>query len=1095
MAEQDSVKEALLAANYIRLLFINSINVRFNKSFKLMGKKLLTIALCLLVSIGAAFAQTQNVSGVVNSDDGQPVAGASIVVPGTTIGTYADASGKFSIANVPANATELEISFLGMRPQTVKIAPYVSVTLLAEANSINETVVVAYGTQKRESITGSVAQIDEKKLELRTTTSATGALEGAAPGVQVNNTYGEPGAAPTIRIRGFGSVNGSNTPLFVLDGAPFEGNIAEINPADIASISVLKDAASSALYGNRAANGVVLITTKSGRGSTDPSITVKINQGVYTRGLPEYETLNPEEWMEVSWTAMKNYAAHYFGGDQAQAAAYASEYLISDYAKLNIFDADDNALFDANGKLVAKRKSIYNDLNWFDAVERTGYRQDYSVSGSVASSKFNVYASLGYTNEQGYIVASGYERMTGRINTSFTPNKWFKAGVNVNATVSERNFNDNATGSYYANPFYIARYTAPIYPYYLHNADGSFALDANGEKQYDTKADYLDNRNIAYELRTDRQNSHRNVLGGQAFATITLPYGFSATVKGIVNHSTTSTEKYNNPDIGDGAANNGRFTNTNYRYHDYTLSEMLNWEREFGSHHVDVLAGHENYSYLRKYQSTMNTDMAVPGILVIGNFLSNSYVYGFNDTYKTESYLARVRYNYAEKYFFDASIRRDGSSRFHPDNRWGNFFSVGANWNIKKENFMANVDKIDALKLRAAFGEVGNDAGVGLYGYQGLYEIDKNGGKPALLKKSLVANDIKWETTQTIDVAVEGRAFDRVNFSLGYFDKRSKDLLFDVPLPLSAGSWSHQEDDWNMTISKNIGSVSNRGIEFSTDVDVIRNGHWLWNVGMDVTFLKNKIITLPDHKPISVNSTRRYEEGHSVYEFYAYKFIGVDQTNGYSVYNLDPDMKAAAEKAGELVTINGKDYTYNYNYASREWCGSAIPWAYGSFNTAITWKNFTLSALFTYSLGGKVYDSSYATLMSTSSASSSQQNHKDILKSWTAQPAGMTEANRIDPDGIPIVDFERSKYNNAAGSRWLQDASYFVVKNINLGYRLPKRWTDKINVKGILLNASVENLVTITSLKGMNPQFSFNGESDDTYGTARVFNLGVTLDL
>ena len=275
-----------------------------------MGKKLFTIALCLFISIGAAWAQTQNVSGVVNADDGQPVAGASIIVSGTTIGTYADANGKFSLSNVPANATQLEVSFLGMKAQTVKIAPYVSITLLAEANSINETVVVAYGTQKRESITGSVSQIDEKKLELRTTTSATGALEGAAPGVQVNNTYGEPGAAPTIRIRGFGSVNGSNTPLFVVDGAPFEGNIAEINPADIASISVLKDAASSALYGNRAANGVVLITTKSGRGSTDPSITVKINQGIYTRGLPEYETLNPDEWMEVSWTAMRNYAMH-----------------------------------------------------------------------------------------------------------------------------------------------------------------------------------------------------------------------------------------------------------------------------------------------------------------------------------------------------------------------------------------------------------------------------------------------------------------------------------------------------------------------------------------------------------------------------------------------------------------------------------------------------------------------------------------------------------------------------------------------------------------------------------------------------------------
>ena len=1059
-----------------------------------MGKKLFTAALCVFISICAALAQTQNVSGVVHSDDGQPVAGATIIVRGTTIGTYADATGKFAIANVPTSATEIEVSFVGMKPQVVKISPYMTITLVEETSAIDESVVVAYGTQKRESITGSVSQVDEKKLELRTTTSVTGALEGAATGVQVNNTYGEPGAAPTIRIRGFGSVNGSNAPLFVVDGAPFEGNIAELNPTDIASISILKDAASSALYGNRAANGVVLITTKSGRGSVDPSITVKINQGVYTRGLPEYDTLNPEDWMEVSWTAMRNYAMHSsLGLDATSAGTYATQHLVADYTKLNIFNGDDTALFDANGKLIAQRNTLYDDLNWFDAVERTGYRQDYSVSGSVASSKFNVYASLGYTNEQGYIVGSDYERMTGRVNTSFTPNKWFKTGVNVNATVTERNFNDNAYGSYYANPFYIARYTAPIYPYYLHNADGSYALDANGEKQYDTTADYLDNRNIAYELRTDKQNTHRNVIGGQAYATVTLPYGFSATVKGVINHSTSAVEKYNNPEIGDGATNNGRFTDTHYRYHDYTLSEMLNWERDFGKHHVDFLAGHENYSYLAKYQSSMNTNMAVPGNIVMGNFLTDSYTTGSNSTYKVESYLTRVRYNYAEKYYFDASFRRDGSSRFHPDNRWGNFFSVGANWNIKKENFMQSADAIDALKLRAAFGEVGNDAGVDLYGYQALYEIDKNGGKTSLLKKSLSANDIRWETTQTFDVAVEGRAFDRLNFSLGYFDKRSKDLLFDVPLPLSAGSWSHGES-WNMSISQNIGSVSNRGIEFSADVDVVKNSNFVWNIGVDATFLKNKIITLPNNDPIT-SGIRRYEEGHSIYEFYTYQFKGVDQTNGYSVYTLDPEMRDKAEEAGELVTINGTEYTYVYDYALRDWCGSAIPWVYGSFNTSLAWKNFTLSALFTYSLGGKVYDSSYYSLMSTGSASSASQNHKDILNSWTAQPSDMTEATRLDPDGIPIIDFERSKYNNCTSSRWLQDASYFVVKNINLGYRIPKRVTDKINVSGITINASVENLVTITALKGMNPQYSFSGSSDDTYGTARVFNLGVTLDL
>ncbi len=483
---------------------------------------------------------------------------------------------------------------------------------------------------------------------------------------------------------------------------------------------------------------------------------MKINQGIYTRGLPEYETLNPDEWMEVSWTAMRNYAMHSsLKLDAAAAGTYATEHLIADYAKLNIYDERTrHCSMPTASSSPRGRASMMTSTGSTPSSAQVTVRT--TPFGSAASSKFNVYASLGYTNEQEYIVASDDERMTGRINTTFTPNKWFKAGVNVNATVSERNFNDKASGNAYGNPFYIARYTAPIYPYYLHNADGTFALDASGNKQYDTSSDDLDNRNIAYELRTDKQNSHRNVLGGQAFATVTLPYGFSATVKGIVNHSTTATEKYNNPEIGDGATNNGRYTDTHYRYHDYTLSQMLNWERDFGMHHVDVLAGHENYSYLRKYQSSMNTNMAVPGNIVMGNFLTDSYTTGFNDTYRVESYLARVRYNFNEKYFFDASFRRDGSSRFHPDNRWGNFFSVGANWNIKKESFMANVDKIYALKLRAAFGEVGNDAGVGLYGYQALYEIDKNGGKTSLIKKSLAANNISWRPPRQSTLPLKG---------------------------------------------------------------------------------------------------------------------------------------------------------------------------------------------------------------------------------------------------------------------------------------------------------------------------------------------------
>lgn len=1061
-----------------------------------MKRKLLLLLTCLLVSTGFAMAQSR-VTGKVTSDDGQPVAGASVVVEGTTIGTYADVDGNFALANVPASATNLIVSFIGMQEEKVPIAPYVSVVLFQDENRLAETVVVAYGTQSRQSVTGSVAVVDDKKIQQRVGTSVTGALEGSAPGIQVNNTYGEPGSSPGIRIRGY-TIGSGQSPLYVVDGVIFDGSIADLNAADISSLSVLKDAASAALYGNRASNGVILITTKSGSGSSKPAVTVKVDQGVYTRGIPAYDRLGPDEWMQAAWRGMKNYAmTSELGYDAADAAAYATEHIIPDYAKLNIYDGADDALFDANGKLAAQRKGLYDDLNWFDAVEQTGSRQEYNVSGSVASSRFNVYASVGYLKEKGYIVGTQYERFTGRLNTSYTPVKWFKTGINLNATVSDRDYNPNASGSYYANPFYIAQTMAPIYPYYLHAPDGAFVLDADGNKQWDTESTWLSNRNVAYERRVDINRTHRNVLGGQAFATINLPYGFAVTVKGDVSHRNSDRQKYDNPEIGDGANKDGRLTTYAYRYFNYTAQELLTWEHDYGLHHVDVLTGHENYKYESKNFYGMNTGMAIPGIITMTNFQTNSYLYGDNDTETSESYLARARYNYDQKYFFDASFRRDGSSRFHPDNRWGNFFSFGASWNIKKEDFMQQVDWVDDLRLRAAFGEVGNNANVSLYAYQALYYIEKNGGSAALIKQTLAAPDIKWETTRTVDAALEGSLFgNRLDFSVGYFDKRSVDLLFSVPLPLSLGGFNYEDDSPNLSIYKNIGTVSNSGVELSFSGDVIRTRDFSWNLGVDATFLKNRIITLPDHEDVIASGVQRYTEGKSVYEFYTYKYQGVDQLTGRALYTIDPDKKENAEAAGELVTINGTDYATDTSYGLQDWSGSAVPTVYGSVNTGLRWKNFTLNALFTYSLGGKLYDSVYQNLISANSATAASAYHKDILDSWNGVPDGITETSpdRIDPNGIPALDFNRSNKHNATSDRWLISNSYLVVKNINLGYNLPSKWVNKIGMEGIRINASVENLFTLSARKGMNPQYSFSGGADQTYVTARVFNLGVTLN-
>ena len=1060
-----------------------------------MEKRLMMFLAALFLCVGTVLAQTEISGTVISFEDKQPIIGASILVAGTQNGTVTDVDGNFKLS--AAAGSKLVVSYIGMNSKTVTAAPNMKITLDPEDKKLDEVVVVAYGTAKRQSLTGSVAVVDSKKISDRINTSVTGALEGSAPGVQVNNSYGEPGQAPKIHIRGVGTlVNGADQPLYIVDGTPYEGNIAELNPNDIESMSVLKDASSAALYGNRAANGVILITTKKAKYASKPNITLKVDHGFYRRGLPEYDRLGPDQWMEASWKAMKNSALS--GGivsTEADAADYATKQLVTDYARRNIYDGASDALFDSNGKLIAKIRPGYDDLDWAKGVERTGHRQEYNLSAAVSGDKFNIYSSAGYLNEQGYIRNSSYERFTGRINTTYNATKWLELGINLSGTSANRNFNPNASGNMFANPFYVTRYMAPIYPIYLHNADGSYLLDADGNKQYDTTSEYLQNRNIVYEMSMDKDKTRRNVLDGLIYAKVTLPYGFTFTGKADLNHANTNRQTYNNPIIGDGSTNNGRLTEYSYQYTSYTGQELLTWEHDFDVHHLDVLLGHENYSWNRRYSMARNVNAAIDGLLALSNFVSNSDTEGFFNDYRTESYLGRLRYSYDDKYFADFSLRRDGSSKFQKDNRWGNFFSFGVNWNIKKENFMKDVKWVDALRARASYGEVGNDAAVDYYGYQALYYITKNGGKPALIRQKLAANNLKWETTQTFDFGVEGTLFDRLNFSLGYFDKRSKDLLFQVRFPLSAGSFSGNSDIENLTQYQNIGTISNRGFEIMLSGDVVRSKDWTWNLSFDATTLKNKVLKLPNGEDI-LHGHQKYSVGHSAYEWYTYHFAGVDQMTGSSLYDLDTQKESAANAAGALVEINGTKYTTNSAFAQREWAGTALPSVYGSFGSNLRWKDLSLSVLMTYSLGGKIMDASYQSLMSTGSASSAAALHKDILGSWDGVPAGMTATspNRIDPHGIPIIDFNQSNENNSLSDRWLTSASYLIMKNIMLTYRLPKTLVSSWGLGGVSVKAGVENLFTVTSRKGLNPQYSFKGGSDDTYVSARVFNFGLSVD-
>ena len=1086
-----------------------------------MRKKAFLLMLLAFLGIGMASAQVSRVTGVVIDEEDEPIVGASVLVKGTSVGTITNVNGEFVLNNLPSTAKTLVVSYVGMETQEVAIKPSVRVVLSYDSNQLEEVVItVAYGTAKKTSLTGAISSVKQEDIKLRPTSSVTSALEGTTSGVQVNSTYGQPGDSPSIYIRGYGTVNGSSSPLYVIDGVAFGGNISDLNPADIESISVLKDAASCALYGNRAANGVILITTKQGGGSEKLSVDVTVNMGTYSRGIKEYKTTNPRQFMNASWQNMKNYYVSAGTYTEDEAAAYASSSLISDVLLLNIFDKEDNALFDSNGELVSDAKILdgyKDDLDWFDQAQRAGFRQEYIVSGTGSGEKMNAYFSLGYLDEKGYVKNSSFNRLTARGSVTLTPKKWLKVGLNVYGSHQSANTTNGDSSSAYSNIFMYARNIAPIYPVHIHNVeDGSYRLDANGDKQYDpgyytnddgetvnTRNQYVD-RHALWEAELDKDHSYRNTLQGTAFADIKFLKDFTFSVKGNMSVRNSENQTYNNATIGDGAGNNGRASRTYYRYKNYTLMEQLTWNHQFDKHNVDVLLGHENYYYNYSYGYAYKTDETFAGKTYMSNFNTITSVYGYDNNYRTESYLGRIRYNYDDRYNVEASFRRDGSSRFSSDARWGNFGSIGANWLISREEFMQDVNWVNNLKLRANWGQVGSDSGAGYYAYMALYYGSTNANAGAYYISQLSNYDLKWETGESWSVAVEARLFNRWNIEVEYFDKRNKDLLFDVYNPLSAGATSTSSAE--STVTQNLGTISNRGVEINTDVDIFKNRDWKVNFAVNAAFIKNKVTKLPEqNKDGIISGIYKILEGKSRYEVFTYHYAGVDQMTGRSLYsdlNLDDyyitldDGSTLGDGSTEIssdnyVLINGEYYALNTTYANKSYHGTTMPTVYGSFKATISWKQLTLSALFTYSLGGKIYDGVYAGLMATSTTPSNY--HQDILKGWTGVPDGMTEssADRIDANGIPQINSYYSSYNNATSDRWLTSRDYLVFKNLNLSYQLPRKWVKAIDMQAIGISITCENLFTLTARRGMNPQVSTGGYQYNYLVTPRVFSIGL----
>ncbi|MGM9815727.1 MAG: SusC/RagA family TonB-linked outer membrane protein [Lepagella sp.] len=1084
-------------------------------------RKLFLILMTLCAVSWGLSAQVRYQGTVVDAGNNEPLIGVTVMPIGGGQGAATDVDGKFTL-NLPSSVKSVKVSYVGYKEQTVALHDKMVIRLASSSTNLDDVVVVAYGTANKESLTGSVAVVGSGDIEERPVTSVTSALEGSAPGVSVNNSTSAPGSAPTIRIRGFNSFSsGSQSPLYVVDGLIYEGSIAEINPADVESMSVLKDAASCALYGSRGANGVVLITTKKAKGQGKVDVNFQMNFGAYTLALPLYDRLGTDNWMEASLRAKANGQAYTDGSDYESALALVAPKFIDSYCMGqnvygirdmdgNLTTIDPSMLFDpATGKIIEGAQVLpgYNDLDWWKAITQTGFRQEYNLNAAGATEKFDIFASIGYLKQNGYVIESDYERFTARLNANFRPVSYFKAGINLSGSyVKSQTANvSSASLNSTVNPFQTMYY-APINPIYEHDATtGEIITDASGKPVYAVGGLNGMNNLIWETYENDIRNESVN-LDGSVYGTAILPYGFEVTVRGGMYRYKSAYNDYSTNLVGSQKGAGGLDEEFDSGY-SYTFTQQLNWSHEYGLNHIDALLLHQNFKTGGEYSWIRMSGQKLNNMHILSNFEEASLWAQGIDNYATESYLGRVRYNYDQKYFGEFSINRDGSSQFHPNNRWGTFWSVGASWIISKEKFMHDVNWINYLKLRAAYGSVGNNAAAGYYAYMDLYDWSGSG---SLVPSQIGAPDLKWEATKTLDIALEGSLFnDRFNFSIGYFDKRNSDLIYSYVLPLSNGTLG---SGYNPSILMNIGEMQNYGFELQFGVDIIRNANLKWDFNLDASFITNRIKQLPDGHDI-VGSALFI--GKSRYENYTYEWAGVDQLTGRSVYAMNPDSPdfytynsdgtrtynqalwdsylADAKADGTYVQIDGKDYTYTTSHAGRKIMSSSLPVVYGSFGTSLNWKGINFGLLFTYSLGGQVYDSNYQSLMSFSSQSPAAL-HKDVLNAWTEAPEGMTadSPNRLDKNAVPQLNSQLATENDATSSRFLTSANYLSLKNVNLSYDLPRKWVNALKLQNINVGFQMENVFITASRKGLNAQAAQGGSGVATgayYQPARTYTF------
>ena len=1179
-----------------------------------MGKRFFTALLALLLIGVQAFAQSA-VSGKVTDEAGEPCVGANVLIKGTTTGTMTDLDGNYSLPHVKQGSI-LVFSSIGYTSQEVRLgsSSVVNVVLKSDADFLNEVVIVGYGTAKRKDLTGSLTQIDNKLIASQNSSSATKALEGAVPGIVYASVDGQPGNDAGLRVRGLGSTNvGASNALVIIDGVPAQGDnpLSNMNQEDIASITVLKDAASTAIYGSRGANGVILVTTKRGdSGRTKISFqaragwntvgSYKVGQVDNAAGIYEYlwqSIYNSYRYgVNGAGPALNKETGEYYTNignpnvSHDAAAEFASQHLfnyiglndsfgrnmLGNYMAYNVpgatYTPDGTGssasstmtgayLVGTDGKINPNASLLYDDT-YADALLKTGFRQQYDLSASGGSDKEDHYLSLGYLTDPSYVPNSRFERITGRANINVNLFKWLKVGANVGYTRSRTNYQ----GTYWAarnsgsNQGNITRYVnghTPIVPFYAHDAEGNYIYDKNGDRvrNYLYNSTYsplgqtgnnYGSTDIMYAMDNDIREDLTSTLNTRTYIEIPFLDHFTFRTDFAYDKINRTTTVYYNGTTGRAASIGGYFGKRMNDIEVMNLQHRLTYNQDFGKHHVDAMALFEDSDWEQQTVNWGSADEFIPGFLAAGNFVGRYYGAGSaptpgygHDIERMRSWLGRANYIFADKYYVSGSVRRDGSSKFRKENRWGTFWSVGAGWRFTEESFMQDLRDswLNNGKLRASYGVIGNQNGIGRYqtyrtwGYSTTYQTTNNGqGKPTgdsykLSMGGLVNTQLTWEETKTFDVGLDLTLFNRIDLTFDWYNRVTGNSQFNQPVSYLAMGQT--------TLPRNIAELTNRGIELDINADIIRTKDIRWNVAFNITHYTTKLTDLPDdaipaHAEGLPDGTWEDNQGSwasaggsqqaaNVYlrgigrdwfNLYMYKYAGIDQNSGLPMYFhrvTEADHAAGKYKDTE---VGGSVKTTNYANASKYEVGSAIPTFQGGFNTSFSYKNFYVNAQFAYQIGGKFFSRNYAEyLYNVVDAQMYRMMFvsKDVKgNTWTPDNTGAGFPMQWYPAG------ENSYFSgtSANGGNWsftdesLFSASYLRLKNLTLGYNVSKSLLNKLRIDKVVSNikvfASSDNLFILSAAKAIDPTMSASGGYNDvdsyTFPNMRTYTIGINLD-